>query len=235
MLKKQNLTEFYSQFAATVEVFNIMHESNNELEKAIIGNSQLQQNIAVVNPILDASQRYILSHVHDSQLHQIAEHLCECMHSFKFKKSSSVPRNTKLIGEHATTTDYELLAKINLYNHTINCAVCAIEASKNQPQKIRDIVIVIALLHDFGKSPKILRLFNNINADHEKISARFAENVLNDFNVSDELNQVIFSTLFDYHTSDKDKEKTIYAPIVIQADIASRILEKKFLNQKSRK
>lgn len=235
MLNKRNLSDFYSQLAATSEVFNIIHESNNELEKAIIGDALHKEDSPVDNHQLDSAQRYILSNIHGEQLRSIAEYLCVCMHTYEFKKNSSVPRNAILIGEHISTTDYDLLAKINLYNHTINCAVCAIDISKNQPQAIRDIIIVIALLHDFGKCQTILSQYDHVNENHEKISARFSENLLLDFDVSDELKQVIFSTLFDYHTADKDKEKTIYAPIVIQADIKSRILEKKFLKQKSRK
>lgn len=232
MLGKRNLTDFYSQLAATSEVFTIIHESNNELEKVIISNLSVSNKEVVENPLLDAAQRYILSNIHESELRAFAEYLCVYMHTHNFKKESSVPRNTNFIGDFVSVSDYDLLAKINLYNHTINCALCAIDECKEQPQAIKDIVIVIALLHDFGKCPAILVQFNDKNENHEKISARFALNALIDFDINEELKQIIFSTLFDYHTSDKEKEKTIYAPIVVKADIASRILEKKFLQGK---
>lgn len=232
MLNKRNLTDFYSQLAATAEVFSIIHESNNELEKVIIGNLSASEKKSVENPLLDAAQRLILANIHASELRAFAEFLCVYMHTHNFKKQSSVPKNTNFIGDFVSLTDYDLLAKINLYNHTINCALCAIEECKEQPQAIKDIVIVIALLHDFGKCSSILRQFNDKNENHEKISARFALNALIDFDVSDELKNVIFATLFDYHTSDKEKEKTIFAPIVIKADITSRILEKKFLQDR---
>lgn len=69
-------------------------------------------------------------------------------------------------------SDYEIVSKINLFDHTINCAISSIEICKEQPQVIRDIVMVICLLHDAGKSPSVQRI-PKINEAHDVLSMGF--------------------------------------------------------------
>lgn len=229
MLIKRNLVEFYSGLASTAEIFSTINKQNKELEKQHEP-IRLENKTEKANGIIEASQIYVLSKIKNNELLDVATKICSLMHEYKFKEISSVPRNTKLYGEHFSTTDYETLSMINLYNHTINCAICSIDICKNEPQLIRDIVLIIALLHDFGKAPAIQNVFGDKNEDHEKVSAKFAKDLLDDFDdIPSELKETIFITLFNYHSEDKNKQTTIYLPLVIRADVAARVLEKKFI------
>lgn len=232
MLVKRDLVEFYSGLASTAEIFNAINKQNKALEKE---HSPLVLETAPEyesNTILEPSQVYVLSRVQNKELLDVATRICELMHEYKFKEISSVPRNAKLYGDHFTTTDYEILARINLFNHTMNCAICSIETCKDEPRIVKDIVLVIALLHDFGKAPVIQSAYGEKNEAHEKISAKFAEELLNDFDVSQEIKDNIFVSLFNYHNEDKNKQTTIYLPLVVAADVAARVLEKKFIKSR---
>lgn len=236
MLRKKDLEVFYSRLTATVEIFRTINNTNDSLEKSISSSAPLTEavddNSCKIN-VLDAYQGYILSRIETKEFANLAKYLMFCMHEFNFKGVSSVPNNTTLISEFSTISDYEILSKTSLHNHTLNCALCSFEICKDQPQLIRDIVVNICLLHDFGKAPAVQKQFKDKNERHDQTSARFAVDVLEKFGLSEELKKIIYTTLFNHHSDEKNKEQTLYTPFLISSDIAARTIEKKFT--KSRK
>jgi len=235
MLVKNSLPEFYVKLAATVEIFRTIYKTNESLEKSIESAIPLTKDTDLDSSRkngLDDYQEYILSRIKTEEFSNLAKYLMLCMHEFNFKGVSSVPNNTTLISEFSALSDYEILSKTNLHNHTLNCALCSFEICKDQPQVIKDIVVNICLLHDFGKSPIVQKRFKDKNERHDQTSARFAIDVLEKFGLSAELKKIIYTTLFNHHSEEKNKEQTIYSPFLIQSDIAARTIEKRFSKAK---
>ncbi len=228
--KRVDLTEFYSKIGAIEELFKIINSKNSQLEQNAVIKSQKS---IVIDPAknshLEASQRYILSLIKTKELHAFAEFIMNYMVHNRFNNISSVPNNTIIVSEHLGMSDYEIVSKINLFDHTINCAISSIEICKEQPQVIRDIVMVICLLHDSGKAPSVQKDFKNKNEAHDILSARFSKEAMQDFDISDELQRSIFVTLFNHHNQDKNKEQTMYSSFLVASDVTARKLEKKFI------
>ena len=235
MLRKRNLPDFYARLAATVEIFRTIGNTNDKLETSVISRNAIADKSSHEEKKLsglDDYQEYILSHIKTDEFVNLAQYLMLCMYEFDFKGVSSVPNNTTLINEFSTLSDYEILSKTNLFNHTLNCALCSFEICKEQPQFIKDIVAIICLLHDFGKSPMVQKQFKDKNERHDQTSARFSIDVLEKFGLSEEIKKIIYTTLFNHHSDEKNKEQTIYSPFLINSDIAARTIEKRFIKGK---
>lgn len=228
MLKKRNLIDFYTSVAAVEQIFRTIVETNAALEKELLRDKNIRS-LPEKNKKFCDMQNFILSHIESSELKQFAEYLMQSMIDNDFKGTSSVPTNTIIISDNGlVTSDYEIVSRITLYHHTLNCAICAIDVCKEQPLVIRDIVLTLCLLHDFGKNSKIQRHFKNKNESHDQTSARFAKEAMAKFDINEELQLTIFNTLFNHHNQER-KESTIFLPLLIKSDIEARILEKKFI------
>ena len=234
VLQKRNLQEFYTSVATVHQIF-----------KTIAGNNQkLEERYLTTNPIpviekkllgLSAEQEYILAHVKTDELSQAIFDLLVFMNTNKFNKYTSVPNHIQT--SKMEKDSYGLVGRVNLYEHTLNCAVCAIEITISQPQIIREITILVALLHDFGKHPKIANQYpKQAIGRHDKVSALFAQDFLKIYRDEKIFLDVIFTTLDNHHEKDEKVLKTtIYLDILKNADEKARTMEESFVKLRLKK
>ena len=228
MLNKRPLLDFYTGIVTIEQIFRTICETNDALEKELMKGKNIAQ-LSQENTRFCDMQNFILTHIETLELKQYAEYLMECMIDFNFKETSSVPSNTIIIYDNRlSVSDYDLVSHISLYYHTLNSAICAIDVCKELPLMVRDIVFVLCLLHDFGKNTKVQKKYKNKNESHDQTSARFALDTMSQFGINEELKNTIFTTLFYHHDTER-KETTTYLPMLVEADVEARILEKKFI------
>lgn len=232
MLKKHCLDTFYTSVLSVEHIFKTIVSVNEALEHELKKNLMTTQ-VPMKNMKFCDMQNFILSYIGTEELKLFANHLMQCMIDYDFKSTSSVPSNTIIVCENQfSVSDYEIVSKISLYHHTLNCAICAIDTCKEQPSMVRDIVLILCLLHDFGKNAKVQKLYKSKNESHDKTSARFAKEIMTQFDINEELQTTLFITLFNHHNQER-KESTIFLPLLVKADIDARILEKKFIKNKN--
>ncbi len=169
-----------------------------------------------------------------SNFHNLFENLFILMDKNEFKKTQSI---SKKYDQHLISYNnrYELLSSINLYSHTINVVVEAIKISNENklPQQIQDIVILLAVLHDFGKNPIIAKNYqfekDNIGK-HHRISANFAKFIMYEESLLDveqgitkELTDMVYTTLRSHH--EEVKNNNMFLKLLINADTNARELE----------
>jgi len=250
MLKKRDVNNFYENIVITHKVFETITEKNIALEeKHYDENPELKIEFQkkekakrLLPAITDSSERYIINKISDNGIKKIAINLFHDIHKFDFTEHSSVPKNREAVLKDETTR-YDLLSKINLYKHTIYCAISAIEVcQKNDvPQVITDLVIILAILHDFGKHPKIFEQYKNKNDDlHNVVSAYYVKKVFREYINKDihqdTYKQLIF-TLFNHHklpdttrkNTDKDERDTLLIYLLNEADYLAREKEQIFI------
>ena len=166
--------------------------------------------------------------------HNLFKNLFISMDKNEFKKSPSVSSSydTHLFNNN---NRYKLLSSINLYSHTMNVVVEAIKISieNKLPQQVQDIVILLAVLHDFGKNPSIVREFkfeDDNSSKHHRISANYAkfimyeESLLDDEQcITKELIEMVYTTLRNHH--EEVKNSNMFLKLLINADTNARELE----------
>ncbi|WP_457749124.1 HD domain-containing protein [Sulfurimonas sp.] len=155
------------------------------------------------------------------------------MISYKFSSVSSVTNHQKNSNEKA---HYELLSKYNLYDHTINCAICAIDIAekKKLPSLTKETLILLALLHDFGKEPTIAGKYGDIEIEatktkHNIYSKYFAKSFLRKHvgkNINEENFEIVVNTLENHHYF--GVKQTLFLKLLREADTAARDAEEEF-------
>lgn len=98
---------------------------------------------------------------------------------FEFSNFSSVPK--KFSAQHRTTKNrYEELGKVSLLDHTLRVFVIACQKNKNLSDKVAEEVVLLALLHDFGKCEKVKELtFFQADETHNQVSAKYLSLIMN--------------------------------------------------------
>lgn len=231
LLKKRNLKEFYTGIATVHQIFKTIADNNQKLEEQyLVANPapKIEKKLEGLTP----EQEYILAHVKTDELFKAIFDLLVFMNVNKFDKHSSVPHNVETT--KAGKDSYDLTSRTNLYDHTLNCAVCSIEVTINQPQIIREITILLCLLHDFGKHPKIeSRYPKQAIGRHDKISALFAQDFLKMYRDEQVFLDVVFATLDNHHEKDEKVLKTtIYLDILKESDEKARTMEQAFIKMR---
>lgn len=166
--------------------------------------------------------------------HNLFKNLFISMDKNEFKKSQSVSQkyDTHLISYN---NRYSLLSSINLYSHTMNVVVEAIKISieNKLPQQVQDIVILLAVLHDFGKNQSIAQEFQFEKENtgiHHRISANYAKFIMYEESLLDveqgitkELIEMVYTTLRNHH--EEVKNSNMFLKLLINADTNARELE----------
>jgi len=250
MLKKRDVNKFYENIVVTHEVFKTITKKNKALEeKHYIQNPKLKiefqkrERAKKLLPLITVpSERYILDNINDNGIKKIAINLFLDIHKFDFTKHSSVPKNRESVLRDETTR-YDLLSKINLYNHTLYCAISAIEiCQKNDiPQAIADLVIILAILHDFGKHPEIFEKYKNKNDDlHNVVSSYYVKKIFRNYigkDIHQDTYKQLIHTLYNHHklpdkmqkNGDKNERDSLLIHLLNQSDYLAREKEQIFI------
>jgi len=157
------------------------------------------------------------------------------MNEFNFKGTPSVDRAYDIQHKNRTNNYDLLFHNMDLYAHTLHVAYEILQFSRKG--NTGGINILIALLHDFGKSHKVIEMYSDIaSLSHEKISAKFAEDFLldemlqGDRELSAEVIEVIKNTIDVQHS--EVKNKSLFLQDIISADSNARRNEITFIKKK---
>lgn len=249
MLKKRDLLGMYSKVAGLHVVFEKIVNNNNRLEGAYYRENpqalmkrenKLIEEVDSSKKLLTSDERYILYHIEHVQMKNLIIALFQEMIFYKFNKVSSVPRHVHL--KHLTNkySRYDIFDKVTLYQHTLNCAICAIEVCEKEsaPNKIRENIILLSILHDFGKSTllleKLLDTKTHLQLTRTKIphniySALYAETFLKNYigeAIQKETYLVIIQTLKDHHN--EYAEDTLWLKLLRLSDFLAKDKEEQF-------
>ena len=156
---------------------------------------------------------------------EIYMHLFHDMDQFDFFETSSVP----------DAKDFELIASdyehIKLFDHTMNVfneTVSLLKADfKKNSQK--DIYLLIALLHDFGKSNKLCEYYEvESRHNHWTRSAHYFKKILEikKFDIDKTAANIILETLLSHHSIlNEQKQDDLFIKSLKKADSAARFNE----------
>lgn len=218
MLKKKNVKAKYEQIAILHNIFETVSTKNKKLEeeyykkhpKELIRFKKLEILHKLEKEIIRSEQKLIIRSINNIDIKLIVINLFKEMEKYKFDIDSSVQTNrTSKLKENPSR--YDILNKTMLYEHTINCVICTFDVCKKQkvPQAITDIIVILALLHDSGKSNKIVSQFTtdkNIATKHNFLSASYAKKYLKKYiniAISEETYNAISYVLIHHHRDNK--------------------------------
>ena len=235
MLKKRDLKSFYTDIFVLNNIFKTVSNNNRKLEEGLTKNMPSSLSIETnkkelaYKDINEPEKKFILRAIKEHRIFEIVVELFEDMHEYDFSSTPSV-RNATIEGH---ISSYSRLEKINLYDHTINCATSAIEIfiEENTPQTTANIVLLLALLHDFGKEERLFKKFNgDTRTNHCVISSRYARSKFSKYVntlLSKEELATIAETLEKHHN--KYVQETEYLRLLKRADGAARQKEEEFI------
>lgn len=231
---KQDPLSFWQKLQGTIALHDAIFETRKSQK---INNQHKPKLIADIRKITaDKEYNIGLNLVLNSttSFHNLFKNLFISMDKNEFKRTQSVSQNydTHLIKYN---NRYKLLSSINLYSHTINVVVEAIKISIDNklPQQVQDIVILLAVLHDFGKNQLIAKEFQfekeNLGK-HHRISANYAKFIMFEESLLDveqgitkELIDMVYTTLRSHH--EEVKNNNMFLKLLINADTNARELE----------
>lgn len=175
------MTKNWFKFVASTKLLELMNSNN----KSIINPKRLRikPNIIKDHEVLSL-QNEVLQLTKEHYLHSFNELFCD-LEKIKIEKSKSVNSKYKSYNRLQIDNALDSLEKhITLYEHTKNVIKCAITCTNDKPDVIKAIVILLALVHDFGKS-KIIEtdvIKNNsdiyTNTRHDIVSSYYLKKVL---------------------------------------------------------
>ena len=228
-----NPKQFWTQLKGTIAIYDAVAS-----RKAEQNNTKTYQNkkIDITSKILDLEYQTGLDIVISStnKYHYLFAQLFIEMNRAEFKKTESVNKSydTHLISYN---NRYKLLSQVDLYSHTMNVVVETIKITMDIPQDTRNIAILLALLHDFGKSKLISDEFkfeNKNDAKHHVISANYAKYIMQNEKLSYLSKEEITNDLIELvnfilrnHHEEKIENKNIFFKILEQADANAREIE----------
>jgi hypothetical protein len=231
------LVKFYENIAVTNEVYNIIEKTREAcLIKEDVENELKRMENRIINTdelaIHDSIIHYLILAIGPEHQNIIIKLFLE-MEKYDFKNCKSVVEEFNGAGQ--TESQYEKLAKINLYDHTVNCAIQTVEqlTASDTPIHAIGISLIISILHDFGKAPLLKNKYGRANFRHQNISAEYAKEILSEmqekelYEVNKELIDIVYKTLNQHHSS--KQEQNIFLDILNAADFAAREKEEKYL------
>lgn len=131
----------------------------------------------------------------------------------------------------------DTLERVNLFEHSVGVyfnmhKICI---KNNIPVHIKDILLFLALVHDFGKNGSIRASFTPTDGKedvpHEKVSARFAKVFLTEYNERQKLDEFriqtsdiefIGNTLSNHHTDVEKNQLHDLLKLLREADFKTR-------------
>ncbi|MBW6487571.1 HD domain-containing protein [Sulfurimonas sp.] len=149
----------------------------------------------------------------------------EDMDKFEFDKASSVTNGDTLFAEYDFT-------EIKLYEHTLNVFAEMLKIVDKETQG-REVLILLALLHDFGKSNALCKHYKITKEEKHWIrSSQYFNTIIEEdrdfFDLDETAIQIIRYVLSIHHdslTTEADKQNR-YRNELVKADRAARESEK---------
>ena len=234
MLKNtRNLKDFYAQVLSVNHIFDTVLENNAVLEKQYLKDNP-QKQIEEKKDVICPEQKYIFHYVKSDGYRKIVEIIFYDMQKYQFSKTSSVPLNVNV---NSNLTSYDIHAQIGLDQHTIDCVVCCIEICEDEklPQTILENGVLLCLLHDFGKEPKLANEFRQDDAEaHNITSANYFKKKFRkyiDVLISKDTYLTIIEVLENHHN--KGADETMLLKLLRRADISAREKEEIFILNKN--
>lgn len=221
MLRKANVKAKYEQIAILHNIFDTISSKNKELEEEyykkhpqeFVRFKKLEILRNLEKEIIKSEQKLILRLIENIDMKLIVINLFKEMEKYNFEKDGSIPshRISKL---KEKPTRYDILSRVKLYEHTINCVICSFEICKKEkiPQAIADIIAVLAFLHDFGKSKKIISQFTTdtkITSKHNYISSLYVKKYFKKYiniAINEETYNALMYVLIHHHRDIKTTE-----------------------------
>lgn len=156
----------------------------------------------------------------------------EDMSKFDFLNTSSVTDNQNNLAQYGN---------IKLYDHTLNTFKQMVsitnESNNHDIQMQKDIFLIIALLHDSGKSHKLCAFYDiPLDEGHHIRSAYYFKKIVSMddvdlFEIDEVAFDIIYNTLYLHHQPELQKttEDSIFLAFLKKADSMARAVEKKAL------
>lgn len=127
--------------------------------------------------------------------------------------------------------------KIKLYDHTLNTFYKMVEILKSKENLTiqKDIFLLIALLHDFGKSHKLCEKYNiNLENGHHIRSSQYFNNIIlnsiDNYGLDKVTFKIIYETLYAHHEIiPASSSETIFMKLLKEADGMARKTEEEIL------
>jgi hypothetical protein len=228
-----NPKQFWDQLQGTIAVYDAV--ASRKAEHNTKTKNQ-QKRIDITSKILDLEYQTGLEIVMSStnKYHNLFAQLFIDMSKAEFKKTESVSQSFDV---HLLSYNnrYKLLTEIDLYSHTMNVVVETIKITKDIPQDTKNIAILLALLHDFGKSKLIsdeYRFEAKAKGKHHIISANYAKytmqseklSYLSKEEITNELIELVYEVLRNHH-EENIVNKNIFFKLLEKADANAREIE----------
>lgn len=162
---------------------------------------------------------------HSNGYRKILIKIFEDMDKFNFDKASSVTNGDALFAEY----DF---SEIKLYDHTLNVFTEILKIANKEAQG-REVLILLALLHDFGKSNELCTHYGITKEErHWMRSSHYFDAIIrqdkDSFDLDETAIKIIRYVLSIHHDSintEADRQNR-YRNELIKADKAARALEK---------
>lgn len=223
--------QFWMELIGSIAVYDEVEkrrERNNSVENEKIFLEDIS--LKVRDPEIISTYNYIIAIT--KKYKPLYRKILIDMDKFHFKNTNSVNKNND---KHLMERNdrYSLLSSVNLFSHTINVVTETIKITKDMQQDIKDISILLALLHDFGKNSEVIsssQLEEKNKTKHSYVSANYAKHLIKNESFSYEsINQInkefidlIYECLRTHHD---DYDSNIFVKILNDADSNARELE----------
>lgn len=230
--------QFWNELQGTIAIYDEIDARRIEQTVSLLETKKEAHNTnnyAIANKVKDLEFQTALEVVlqNTTKFHHLFTQIFIEMNRCKFKKTSSV---SKEYDKHLFERNnrYKMLSDINLYSHTMNVIVEMIKITQNIPQETKNIAILLALLHDFGKNKYIATEYQleiKNKEKHHLISANYAKFIMQDERqsykskneITDDLIKLVYEVLRSHH--EKMVEPNIFYKLLIKADFNARDIE----------
>lgn len=204
---------------------NISNFENNRIKKQI-SHEKYQVNISNERIFKELSQ--VFSEIQGHKNLYIK--LFEDMNNFDFINISSVV-------DELSNGQIPKFKEIKLYDHTLNTffQMTKILKSKETLKVQKDIFLLIALLHDFGKSHKLCENYGiDLENEHHVRSAQYFNHLISNstdnYGLDKVTFEIIYKTLNQHHEIiSTATQETIFLQLLKEADAMARKVEEGIL------
>jgi len=205
-----------------------LSEIGNTKIKAL-GNGDQNFNVSISNNAIFLDLKDVFSKIDGYK--NIYLKIFEDMSEFNFIDTSSVTDN----GDDLPS----IYGSIFLYEHTMNSFKCMFEYLQQEQRIQIDLYLLIALLHDFGKSHSLCEHYGiKLSDSHCIRSAKYFKIIIennNDdssFEIDETSFNIIYKTIYNHHSFIPEEKQSQFLEALIIADRKARKIELDFLEAK---
>ena len=199
------------------------HAEKRQGRKIVKGTNNIRSNGVFKNEILNRIQGLYLKTYEVPIFFDLFIALIGQIEYYGFEKYSSVGKKYD-INTNINQNQYDLLSRVNLFTHTINCFCLSLEQSTNIPSETREEITILALAHDYGKCPMIFKEFaRNTKDPHNYVSAEFLRSVCIDLEIDMSVRDRMVDVIRKHHnTGDDQDNNSFFIQQLNEIDIEAR-------------